>query len=236
MEKRTEPLVLIVDDEPAIVQMVKTYLEGCGFKTICAHNGKDALVGWSFFSPDIALLDLMLPDIPGEALCRTLREKSNIPVIMLTAKTEEESVVRSLGLGADDYITKPFSLRELAARLRAALRRAGVIDGPPPRLIHGPLSLDTENRRVEKDGELLALTRDEYKILLLFMSHPEKVFTREEIIDRVKGDDFDGFDRSIDTHIKNLRRKIGDDARRRGFIQTVYGMGYRFTRGEHDSP
>jgi DNA-binding response OmpR family regulator len=235
MEKANTPLVLIVDDEAAIVEMVKTYLEGSGFKTICAHNGKDALAGFAFFSPDIALLDLMLPDISGEALCRTLREKSNIPVIMLTAKADEESIVQALGLGADDYITKPFSLRELLARVRAALRRAGVIDGPPPRLISGPLSLDTENRRVEKDGELLPLTYNEYKILLLFMSHPEKVFTREEIIDKVKGDDFDGFDRSIDTHIKNLRRKIGDGGGRRVFIQTVYGMGYRFTRGADDT-
>lgn len=235
MEKKTEPLVLIVDDEAAIVELVKAYLEKSGFKTFCAYNGKDALAAFTLFSPDLALLDLMLPDISGEALCRTLREKSKIPVIMLTAKADEESVVRGLGFGADDYITKPFSLRELVARVRAALRRAGVIDAPPPRFVSGPLTLDTESRRVEKDGELLPLTHNEYKILLLFMSHPERVFTREEIIEKVKGDDFDGFDRSIDTHIKNLRRKIGDDSPRRVFIQTVYGMGYRWTRGADDT-
>ena len=220
--------ILAVDDEPRILEIIKAYMESSGFKTICAKDGKEALENFEFFEPDLVVLDLMLPDMTGTAVCRKIRERSNVPVIMLTARADEESVVQGLNLGADGYITKPFSPKELLARVKAALRRSGTADAPPSRIACGSLVLDTEARRVEKDGVLVPLTRDEYNILLLFMCNPERVFSREEMIDVVKGGNFDGFDRAVDSNIKNLRKKIGDDSKNPVYIQTVYGMGYRF--------
>jgi DNA-binding response OmpR family regulator len=224
--------ILIVDDEPRIVELVRAYLEKDGFGALCASSGGEALDVFGRFRVSLVLLDLMLPDISGEAVCRRMREGSNVPIIMMTAKAQEECVVAGLALGADDYIVKPFSLKQLVARVRAALRRSGMADGlgggKGRRLVCGALALDGENRRVERDGEALPLTADEYKLLELFMTHPAKVFTRDEIIDKIKGDDYDGFDRTIDAHIKNLRQKIGDNRREARYVQTVYGMGYRF--------
>jgi DNA-binding response OmpR family regulator len=174
----------------------------------------------------------MLPDISGETVCKKIRAKSKAPVIMLTAKVDEESIVAGLNMGADDYITKPFSPRQLAARVKAALRRSGYGGGMSARIggriASGNLAIDTENRSAEIAGEKISLTANEYKLLELFMTNPSKIFSREEIIEKIKTPDFDGFDRAIDTHIKNLRQKIGDTPRENRFIETVYGMGYRF--------
>lgn len=222
-------VILAVDDEPRILEIVKAYMESSGFKTVCAKDGKEALENFEFFQPDLVLLDLMLPDMTGTAVCRRIRERSNVPVIMLTARADEESVVQGLHIGADGYMTKPFSPKELLARVKAALRRSGTADAPPARIACGGLVLDTEARRVEKDGVLVPVTRDEYNMLLLLMCHPARVFSREEMIEVVKGGDFDGFDRAVDSHIKNLRKKIGDDSKNPVYIQTVYGMGYRFS-------
>jgi DNA-binding response OmpR family regulator len=183
----------------------------------------------------------MLPDTSGEDLCRKIRAggagaaRSDIPIIMLTAKTDERSIIAGLNMGADDYVTKPFSLRELTARIGAILRRSAAAESGRL-IILADLAIDTALRRVSRrrsadcaEGaeERIDLTYNEYRILVLLSSRPHKIFTRNEIIDRIKGDDFDGFDRAIDTHIKNLRQKIGDDIRHPKYIETVYGMGYR---------
>ncbi|GAB7140220.1 response regulator transcription factor [Deferribacterales bacterium RsTz2092] len=228
-----KPVVLVVDDELKILALVKAYLESSGFEVLGAASGKSALASIESNAIDILLLDLMLPDVMGEDICRKVRERSALPIIMMTAKADEESIINGLALGADDYITKPFSLKELVARVKAALRRSSMTKAIPARLVSGSLALDIENKQATLDGQSLALTRNEYEILRLFMTHPAKVFTRDEIIDNIKGEDFDGFDRTIDTHIKNLRQKIADEPKSPKFIQTVYGMGYRFA-GELD--
>jgi DNA-binding response OmpR family regulator len=175
----------------------------------------------------LILLDLMLPDFSGEEFCRRVRQESDVPIIMITAKADEASIIRGLNIGADDYVCKPFSPRQLMARVAAALRRSGGREKAGGLLFCGDLAADTEKRRVSRNGEEIALTRDEYSILTLLMSRQTKIFTREEILSAVKGDDYGGFDRSVDTHIKRLRAKIGDDPRAPRYILTVYGMGYR---------
>jgi DNA-binding response OmpR family regulator len=218
--------VLVVDDEVKILELVKSYLEMNGHEALCAKNGKEGMALFESRPVSLILLDLMLPDISGEEFCRRVRELSDLPIIMITAKAEEENIIRGLGLGADDYVTKPFSPRQLVARVRAALRRSGGGKGNGV-LFCRDLVADTEKRSVSRNGEALALTRDEYNILILLMSRKAKIFTREEILEAVKGDGYDGFDRSVDTHIKKLRAKIGDDPKTPKYIITVYGMGYR---------
>jgi DNA-binding response OmpR family regulator len=222
--------VLVVDDEAKILEIVKSYLEKSGYRALTAGNGREALAALQGSAVSLLLLDLMLPDLSGEELCRKVRAASDIPIIMMTAKVEEADIIRGLNLGADDYVTKPFSPRELMARVAAALRRSGKAGGErrAAALFSGGLLVDTENRRASLDGTPLALTPKEYKILSLLMSRPQKIFTRDEIIARIKDDEYEGFDRAIDSHIKNLRQKIGDDSRSPRFILTVYGMGYRF--------
>jgi len=226
--------ILAVDDEPQILEVIKAYLEKEGFRVMTAADGKDALLAFDFFSPDVVLLDLMLPGVSGEAVCRQIRAKSKAPIIMLSAKVDEESIVAGLALGADDYITKPFSPRQMTARVKAALRRSGFSGNLNTRVSCGNLTLDTGNKTVEIAGKIIPLTSSEYRILELFMKNPSRVFSRDTIIDHVKDADFDGFDRAIDTHIKNLRSKIGDNPKEPRFIETVYGMGYRFIGAIND--
>lgn len=222
--------VLAIDDEEKILELLKSYLEINGYRALCAKNGREGLALFEQHSVDLILLDLMLPGISGEEFCRTVREVSGVPIIMLTARVDEESIINGLRIGADDYVCKPFSPRQLMARVDAAIRRSGADSGakPEPVLVFDGLALDTENRSVSRNGEPVNLTRDEYQILALLMSRQTKIFTREEIIASVKGDDYYGFDRTIDTHIKNLRAKIGDDPKKSRYIVTVYGVGYRF--------
>jgi DNA-binding response OmpR family regulator len=219
--------VLVVDDEAKILALVKSYLEINGYAALCAKNGREGLELFERNTVSLILLDLMLPDFSGEELCKKVRQSSDIPIIMITAKVEEENIIRGLKIGADDYVTKPFSPRQLMARVEAALRRSGGKKAAGSLLSYRDLSADTEKRIVSQGGEALSLTRDEYNILTLLMSRQAKIFTREEILDAVKGFDYDGFDRSIDTHIKKLRAKIGDDPKAPKYILTVYGMGYR---------
>ncbi|MDR1307857.1 MAG: response regulator transcription factor [Treponema sp.] len=237
-EKQT---VLVIDDEPKILELVKSYLEINGFTALCAGNGKEALeyfegTGLPGTVPrnavpgnavSLILLDLMLPDMAGEDFCRKVRRVSGVPIIMITAKVEEEDIIRGLGIGADDYVCKPFSPRQLMARVQAVLRRSAGAEQGGRFLSCGNLRADTEGRSVSLGGTKLALTRDEYSILTLLLSRRAKIFTRDEILDHIKGKGYGGFDRSVDTHIKNLRAKIGDDKREPKYIQTVYGMGYR---------
>jgi DNA-binding response OmpR family regulator len=228
--------VLVVDDEPKILDLLRSYLEINGYTALCAASGGD---GMELFKKHYAvppglsliLLDLMLPDFSGEEFCKRVRQVSDIPIIMITARVEEESVIRGLNIGADDYVCKPFSPRQLMARVRAALRRGGGAEKAGGFLSRGDLSMDTEKRILRRKGEEIALTRDEYRILSLLMSGPAKIFTREEILEATKGDDYGGFDRSVDSHIKKLRAKIEEDPKAPRYIITVYGMGYRLGEG-----
>ncbi|MDR0589395.1 MAG: response regulator transcription factor [Spirochaetaceae bacterium] len=219
--------VLVVDDEVKILSVVKSYLEINGYAVFCAKNGRE---GMGFFedprnSVSLILLDLMLPDFSGEEFCKRVRQVSDVPLIMITAKAEEENIIHGLTIGADDYVTKPFSPRQLMARVEAALRRSG--GRKTGFLFYQDLTADTEKRIVSRNGEAVNLTRDEYHILTLLMSRQAKIFTREEILEAIKGADYNGFDRSVDTHIKKLRAKIEDDPKTPKYITTVYGMGYR---------
>jgi DNA-binding response OmpR family regulator len=223
--------VLIVDDEPKIRELVKSYLEINGYTVFCAASGGEGLEIFEKLHAappglSLILLDLMLPDFSGEEFCGKVRRISDVPIIMITAKVDEESIIRGLNIGADDYVCKPFSPRQLVARVAAALRRRGG-EKAGGFLSYGDLTIDTEKRILRRKGEEIALTRDEYRILSLLMSRRTKIFTREEILEATKGDDYEGFDRSVDSHIKRLRAKIGDDPKAPKYILTVYGMGYR---------
>jgi DNA-binding response OmpR family regulator len=224
--------ILVVDDEGKILDLVKAYLEMEGFHTLCTQSGREGMELFEKYqdSPNpvsLVLLDLMLPDYSGEGWCKKVRQVSDIPIIMITAKVEEENIIHGLTIGADDYVTKPFSPRQLMARVHAALRRRGDKKPKNPILSYHDLLVDTEKRILLRKGERVTLTRDEYHILTLLMSRREKIFTREEILDAIKGADYDGFDRSVDTHIKKLRAKLEDDPKTPRYITTVYGMGYR---------
>ncbi|MDR0319940.1 MAG: response regulator transcription factor [Treponema sp.] len=227
---KEKKIVLAVDDEPKILELLSSYLEKSGFTALCAKNGREGMALFEQNPVSLILLDLMLPDFSGEELCKKLRETSDVPIIMITAKVDEASIIRGLNIGADDYVCKPFSPRQLMARVQAALRRSGASSDSGKAgavFSYKDLLIDTEKRIVSRNGEEIVLTKDEYNILALLMSRQAKIFTCEEILTAVKGDDFDGFDRAVDTHIKKLRAKIGDDSKSPQYIVTVYGMGYR---------
>jgi DNA-binding response OmpR family regulator len=221
--------VLVIDDEQKILELLRSYLAINGYTVLCAKSGGE---GMELFEKSRAsgnpvsliLLDLMLPDFSGEEFCKMIRRESGVPIIMITAKAGEEDIIRGLNIGAGDYVTKPFSPRQLMARVSAVLRRNGGGEEGGALLSYGGLVLDTEKRSLSRDGEAVALTRDEYSILRLLMSRRDKIFSREEILEALKGE---GFDRSVDSHIKRLRAKIGDNPRAPRYIVTVYGMGYR---------
>lgn len=220
--------VLVIDDERMIRDAVSAYFAREGWEALAAENGADGLRLLEERGADCVVLDLMLPDMPGEAVCRRIRETSDVPVIMLTAKNLEADLLNGFSLGADDYVTKPFSLKELGARAGAVVarwrgRRAQSAD--VVRL--GGLEIDPERRSVRRDGAEVELTPVEWSLLAAMLRHPRKVFTREELISAAFGMDYDGYDRAVDTHVKNLRKKLEDDPRSPVYIQTVYGVGYR---------
>ncbi|MGI6227575.1 MAG: response regulator transcription factor [Peptococcales bacterium] len=223
--------ILVVDDEEKIVEVVKSYLEHSGYMVFSAFSGKEALELFEKENFSLVVLDLMLPDISGEEICQLIRKRSRVPVIMLTAKVDEEDVLNGLGIGADDYVTKPFSPRELVARVVALLRRSSVEPFPLANLLSyydQDLVIDSLKHEVRKKGKIINLTPNEYKLLMTLIKYPAKTFTRDELISLVLGKDFDGFDRTIDSHIKNLRHKIETDPKNPKYILTVYGVGYRF--------
>ncbi|MDR2479737.1 MAG: response regulator transcription factor [Treponema sp.] len=225
--------VLAVDDEPKILELVKSYLGMNGYTALCAKNGREGMKIFEEKSAShnpvsLILLDLMLPDFSGEEFCTKIRQVSAVPIIMITAKVDEESIIRGLNIGADDYVCKPFSPRQLMARIEAVLRRNASRETAVRFLEYGDITVDTGNRSASKNGRPLGLTRDEYNILVLLMSRQAKIFTRDEILENIKGEEYDGLDRAVDTHIKKLRAKIGDDSKMPKYIVTVYGMGYRF--------
>jgi DNA-binding response OmpR family regulator len=220
--------ILVVDDEPKIVEVVKSYLEHSGCRVVTALSGKEAAARLESDFPDLVILDWMLPDISGEEICRSVRERSRVPVIMLTARADEEAILRGFDFGADDYVTKPFSPRQLVARVQAILRRAPGNDDAVLHFDGGELTVNFESLEVTKRGVPVCLTPNEFKIVGALAQRPKKVFTREELIDIISGQDFDGFDRVIDTHIKNIRQKIETDSKNPRYILTVRGAGYRF--------
>ena len=224
--------ILVVEDEAKIADVLKSYLEREGFGVATAKDGDEALSLFASLSPALVLLDLMLPRRSGEEVCREIRARGNTPVIMLTAKTEEHSILGGLAIGADDYVTKPFSPRQVVARVHALLRRAGTAQADVLRFGGDWLIIDTIARTVLCEGALVTLTPSEYSILLALASHPGKTFTRDELIQLALKDDFEGYDRVIDTHIKNLRQKIEPDAKLPRYLVTVHGVGYRFDGGK----
>lgn len=223
--------ILVVDDEEKIVEVVKSYLEKSGYIVYTAYTGNEAMALFEKVNPNLIVLDLMLPDISGEDICRNIRKKSRVPVIMLTAKVEEENILEGLGIGADDYVTKPFSPRQLVARVVALLRRSGDEIMPMSNILSyndGELVIDSLKHEVKKCGQVVNLTPNEFKILMTLVKYPQKAFTREELVYMVLGEDYEGYDRTIDTHIKNLRQKIEPDAKEPKYVLTVYGIGYKF--------
>jgi two-component system alkaline phosphatase synthesis response regulator PhoP len=221
-------LILVVDDESRIVKLACDYLEGAGFRVLTAADGLTALASARRERPDLIVLDLKLPGMDGLDVTRALRKESDVPIIMLTARVEEADRLIGLELGADDYITKPFSPRELVARVRTVLRRArgGMQSGNILRL--GDLEVYLEGRRVTRGGTPVELSRIEFNLLEILAQRPGQTFTRAQLLDRLHGFSFDGFDRSIDAHIKNLRRKLEINPAEPRFVLTVYGVGYKF--------
>lgn len=226
-----EKTILVVDDEIKITDVLKSYLEKAGYRAVCAYGGREALKSFDAHSPVLVILDLMLPDVSGEDVCRAIRKKSRVPVIMLTAKVGEEDILKGLGIGADDYVTKPFSPRQIVARVGAILRRtlSEAVPIADEYSFNGrELVIDNLRHEVLKDGEPIALTPNEYKLIMAMVKYPTKTFTREELIALVMGGDFEGYDRIIDTHIKNIRQKIERDAKTPKYILTIRGVGYKF--------
>lgn len=223
--------VLIIDDEEKISQAIKAYLEDSSYNVMTANNGALGIETFNKFVPDIVILDLMMPEMSGEEVCKAIRLKSRVPIIMLTAKIEENDILNGLGIGADDYITKPFSLKLLLARVSAVLRRTSEEAIPLSDELsfdEGKLVVDGMRHEVRKNGKAINLTAHEFKIIMKMAKYPSKVFTRDELIESVMGDDFDGYDRAIDSHIKNIRNKIEDESKNPKYILTVHGVGYRF--------
>ncbi len=222
--------VLIVEDDPNTVELVRLYLNRDSHKVLAASDGLEGLRLAREAHPDLVILDLMLPGLDGVEVCRILREESEVPIVMLTARVEEEDRLAGLDMGADDYVTKPFSPSELAARVRAVLRRTArdARERSPAELRHGDLTVDLRRREVYMGPTRVCLTPTETRLLVLLMREPGRTLTREEIIDRVFGYDFDGFDRTVDAHVSNLRRKLEMDPEKPRYIHTIYGVGYRF--------
>lgn len=230
---RKKKNILVVDDEPKIVEVVSSFLESRGYHIFTAENGYRALEIFNQENIALVVLDLMMPDISGEEVCQIIRKKSRIPIIMLTAKSDENHLIKGLGLGADDYITKPFSLKELHARMEAVLRRS---DSDLPLVVKhswngGDLFIDFEKNIIKKRQKSISLTPNEFKLLSTLIKYSGKVFTRTELIEIALGSEFDGYDRTIDTHIKNLRQKLEDNPRSPVYILTIHGFGYKF-KGE----
>ena len=223
--------ILVVDDEYKIIEVVRSYLEHSGYMVYDALNGNQAVEMFEKINPSLIILDLMLPDISGEELCKTFRKKSRVPIIMLTAKINEENILDGFNIGADDYVTKPFSPKQLVARVTAMLRRTEGDGGLLTNVVSfnsNDLVIDTVRYEVRKNGSIVNLTPNEYKVLITLVKHPKKTFTREELVNIALRDDYDGYDRVIDTHVKNIRQKIETNPKEPKYIITAYGIGYKF--------
>ncbi len=220
--------ILVADDERDLLNTVRAYLEDAGFQVLVVTNGRDAVAAVRHDKPDLVILDLMMPVMDGWETARHIRREGAVPIIMLTARVDDADKIAGLEMGADDYITKPFSPRELVARVRAVLRRThGDLALEPTTVRVGDLVLERESYRVTRSGKPIDLTRSEFELLAVLMERPGRVYTRMELLDRVQGDAFAPYERTIDVHVKNIRAKIGDDSREPRYIETIYGVGYR---------
>jgi DNA-binding response OmpR family regulator len=219
--------ILVVDDEKKIVEIVKAYLERDGYQVLAAYDGKAALEIARQHRPDLLILDLMLPEISGLDVCRALRKESDIPIIMLTAKDEVTDKIIGLEMGADDYVTKPFDPKELLSRVRAILRRAEGKNNQKVTLNVTDLRVDTEKRQVHRNELAIELTPIEFDLLRVMAENPGRVYSRMQLLDKIQGDAYEGYERTIDSHIKNLRKKIEVDPEHPRYIITVYGVGYK---------
>lgn len=225
--------VVVIDDEPSVQDVVRGYLEKDGYLVYVAGNGREGLALAERTKPGLIVLDLMLPDLAGENVCREIRSRSDVPILMLTAKAAEEDRVGGLALGADDYLVKPFSPRELVARVRAVLRRTQGAETPLVETLSfdgGALEIDTVAHEVRRDGEPVELTPNEYKLLVALARYPGRVYSRFELVNHVQGYDYEGYERTIDAHVKNLRKKIEPEPKRPRYVETVFGVGYRLAR------
>ena len=220
--------ILVVDDEPRIAEICRDYLERAGFKVTIAGNGADALTLARTAQPDLVVLDLGLPKMDGLDVTRALRKHTNVPIIMLTARVEESDKLIGLELGADDYLTKPFSPKELVARVRAVFRRTDIAPGRSDIVRAADVTLDVPRMRVKVRQRVIELTSTEFELLAMMMRQPGRVFTRGQLLDAVRGEDMESLDRVIDAHVKNLRRKLEPDPRNPRYVLTVYGVGYKF--------
>ena len=227
--------ILVVDDKSSVTQLLKDYLSEHGFRVVTAKDGREALFTARYEKPDLVLLDIMMPEMDGYEFMRLFRRERNTPVIMLTAKVEETDKVIGLELGADDYVTKPFGMAELVARIRAMLRRA-YQDAPAADVLRvGDVSLDKATRLVTIGARKIELTPSEFDMLTVLMESPGQVFSRSDLLERLKGNTFENVERTVDTHIRNLRAKVEADSGAPQYIQTVYGVGYRFNPDPDES-
>ena len=227
--------ILVVDDEKTIVDVIEAYLKKAGYNVFKSYDGKEAITIFNNENINLIILDLMLPDISGEEVCKIIKTEKDVPIIMLTAKINEDDILNGFNLGADDYVVKPFSVKQLMARVSAILRRVKNLPSSPILSFNnGDLIINLESYEVKKNNKLITLTRSEYNILLTLSENIKRVFTRNELIDRVMGEDVDVFDRIIDSHIKNLRSKIEDDSKSPKYILTIYGVGYKFGGSKDD--
>ena len=226
--------ILIVEDETKIARTVRLYLEQAGFQVTMIHDGALAMPAFRHEQPDLIVLDLMLPNVDGLDVCRQIRRTSNVPIIMFTARSEEADTLIGLELGADDYITKPFSPREVVARVRAVLRRAQGPEQTVSLLAESDVQVDLDRHVATIGGTPIELTPIEFNLLVAFVRQPGRAFTRLQLLEAVGDPAYDGYERTIDQHIKNLRSKLGDDARDPRHILTVYGVGYKFIADEAD--
>ena len=221
--------ILVIEDDPGIARIVRLYLERDGHSVTTAGDGVSGLNAARSDTPDLIVLDLMLPKLDGMSVCRALRQESDVPIIMATARVDEDDRLAGLDLGADDYIVKPFSPRELAARVRAVLRRTSRQSSSDPSSVeYDGITIDFQKQTVLRGDERPSLTPTEFRLLAMLATQPGRPFSRDQIIEGVFGYDFDGYDRTVDVHIANLRRKIEPDVRKPRYVQTVHGVGYRF--------
>ena len=225
--------IVVIDDEQSVREVVQAYLEKDGYHVFVAGNGSDGLALAERMNPALIVLDLMLPDVSGEEICSEIRSRSDVPILMLTAKASEEERVAGLVSGADDYLVKPFSPRELVARVRAVLRRTQGVETPLVETLSfagGRLEIDTVQHVVKRDGAAVELTPNEYKLLVTLARYPGRAYSRFELINRVQGYDYEGYERTIDVHVKNLRKKIEPDPAHPRYVETVMGVGYKLAK------
>lgn len=220
--------ILIIEDELELVKVLRSYLDNAGFDVVTALRGDSGLTAWQNEKPDLVLLDLNLPGMDGIEIAKSIRKQDNTPIIMLTARVEDTDRIVGLELGADDYVTKPFSPREVVARVKAVLRRAQPLEAPVQKVAVKDLEIDEESFKIKQAGKELDLTRTEFTIIMLMAQHPGKVYSRLQLLEVAQGVAYEGYERTIDAHIKNLRSKLNDKADEPSYIETVFGRGYRF--------